>query len=574
MLAKSTESNAAWRKEAGLSSDMTVNWTKVTRESAQAQEFMSGKVGKTAADFKPATAAMREASVATKDVGLDAKRTGGFMEGFAGRLIGVTAAFKVLRYAAEAVKYVIGSSMDLESADVRFKSLAGNTQAATTAFAGMSQVADDTTTSVVELSKAGITLLEAGVPMEKINDELEVMAKDAHIAGENLQEVANIQLRLSRGEVGARDLAAISRLTGDETGRLQAQYKDISVTIPLIAKEMERVQRATERARADTDLIAERTRQDADLWAARDMQDRNLQASRTRQDSDLRLSAQTSFIEKHGDAKGIAEAFQRASGQGQAPYIAVPGMEGVSGGGQKQESILWKQLQEGVKQIGKEEELSSGEMAGLVQKGFFSNDELMAASGRRRAATETGEDRARSDKDTGQERERADTNTEAGRTKADKATDMQIENEGLRGNLELRKEREKQQLIDDARNQLAGTSDTPVWDAVQRDRNYHAYQQTTQGMADKAGYEVQKAASHVGTDINSAWDLDARSAGTVELPWSKSGGAASKAPPVKLPGDNPQASSGSANNQEIIAHLRELIAANKDINQTMVKVFG
>ena len=46
----------------------TVNRTQLAKEHAAAQEFMAGKVGKTAANFKAATAEQRAASVATQEL--------------------------------------------------------------------------------------------------------------------------------------------------------------------------------------------------------------------------------------------------------------------------------------------------------------------------------------------------------------------------------------------------------------------------------------------------------------------------------------------------------------------------
>jgi hypothetical protein len=169
--------------------------------------------------------------------------------------------------------------------------------------------------------------------------------------------------------------------------------------------------------------------------------------------------------------------------------------------------------------------------------------------------------------------------TKAGRGREDAATAMSRENEDLKTNLELRKEREKMQLLDDARNQLAGTGDSPVWDADQRDTRYQAYKRTVQGGLDTKAHEAQSTASHTGEAFRSASDIDARAAGYVEFPWSSKPGSPDASAPAQTTPDlpnSPQASSGQAGhvgNKETLDHLRELIAANKEINQTLERIF-
>lgn len=73
--------SSAFSKGAGAAATSTVNWTQLTKDHASALEFMRGKVGKTAADFKPATAEMRAASVATRDASVATREVGEASEG-------------------------------------------------------------------------------------------------------------------------------------------------------------------------------------------------------------------------------------------------------------------------------------------------------------------------------------------------------------------------------------------------------------------------------------------------------------------------------------------------------------
>jgi hypothetical protein len=511
-----TAAIAGLRQEGTKAATSTVNWTQVAKDHAAAQEFMAGKVGKTAADFKAATAEQRAASVATREATAAGESFGSLsFSSLVGRLTGVSAAFELVRLAAEGVKFAVGSSMELESADVRFKSLAGNTQAATKTFEGMKDVADDTQTNVVELSKAGITLLEAGVPMDKINEKLEVMGKQARIAGENVQDVANVQLRLSRGEVSARDLSTISRVTGDETGKLQAQYKDISVTIPLIAKEMERTQRASERTRQDHDKIAVRLEQDNDLLATQAMHDRDLADSRSRQDfdrSESRSEENRDLRERRQieDWQGSLALGQMVRGGPIGPRF--PGGFTPDEGPIQQETH--SKFGKGGYIIEGSFERKAREEANRV--GFAKEDRAREdrdkEEKRVREDRDQKADRSREDRDTVAERSRAVVNLAAGRGRADSGTQMQRDQEDERNALELRKEREKAQLIEDARNQLAGESDTPVWDAVQRESNYQAYQRTAQGKADLGVYQATKLAQGAGSALGEAVGSEAAGA--------------------------------------------------------------
>lgn len=516
-----------------------VNWTNVQKQSAQAAEFMSQANYKTAASFKPATAEMRAASIATEELGSKSTFASSLITRLTGTVAQIGLAYEAARVAVEAFTYVVGASMELESADVRFKSLAGNTKAATDAFTGLQGAADETHTSVVDLSKAGITLLEAGVPIDQLTGKIETMSKQAKVAGEDVGEVANVRLRLSRGEVGSRDLAMISRLTADETGRLQNQYKEIAITIPRAAKEMEILQKATERTRQDTDRIAERHTQDINLMATRAMQDRNLLASRSQQDKDLGLSAQSGFLEKHGASENIFAAFQKYGGQGSTPYVAVPGMENVQGMGQKQVQSAWKQLKEGMAQIGKEEGISSQSMVGLLQSGYFGKDEITAASGRAREQRETAASRGRTDTDTQETRGRQDVDTQAARGRQDAGTAMQRTNEDLKTNLELRKESLRLQLVADAIAQLeghGGRNQGP--ELTGQVAGWADYLQTAQGKADTTAYwlktkPAQKAGSALDETIKSeAIGAQAQGEGIQEdSDWLRSlfGGGPSKA---------------------------------------------
>jgi hypothetical protein len=243
--------------------------------------------------------------------------------------------------------------------------------------------------------------------------------------------------------------------------------------------------------------------------AVRETQDRNLLATRTQQDRDLKLAAQTGFAEKHGGSEALFASFQKYGGQGMAPYMTIPGMENVQGQGQKQETSLWKQMQAGQRQIGKEEGISGQSMIQLVQSGFFGKEELMAASGRAREQQETAATRGRADTDTGEARGRQDVDTTEARARQDAATAMQRTNEDLKINLELRKEALRLQLAADAIAQLeGGRGKNQGPELVGQVAGWDAYLQTAQGKADTEAYwlatkPAQKAGSALGEGIQS-----------------------------------------------------------------------
>lgn len=258
-----TSSMAAWRKETGLTEQATIG-------ANRTMATFGGTVGKTATDFKPATAEMRAASIATGEMGAKAEAAGGSMGKMVIQAGLLYAGYRLLREAGEAVKYVVTQSMSLETAEVRFKNLAGNTDEAREAFEGLKTVAKETNTNIVELAPAANTLLEAGVPMNKLDEAMRGVADRARVAGSTVAEMSEIVLRANtRGEVSGRELAMIAKVTGDETGRLAAEYQDMSITIPQMVKDMERFQRATEQARQDADRMASRQTQDANLAASR-----------------------------------------------------------------------------------------------------------------------------------------------------------------------------------------------------------------------------------------------------------------------------------------------------------------
>ncbi len=83
----------------------------------------------------------------------------------------------------------------------------------------------------------------------------------------------------------------------------------------------------------------------------------------------------------------FSQRFRRLGGQGgstMVPYVKVPGMENVQGQGQGQVRSLWKELQEGMKQIGTEEKISAQQVSANVRSGAagFSEEDLLAGSKR------------------------------------------------------------------------------------------------------------------------------------------------------------------------------------------------
>jgi hypothetical protein len=267
--------------------------------------------------------------------------------------------------------------------------------------------------SVADLVKTSTTLLEAGVKMEDIPKTITRMGEAARFANIELEESANALLRASRGEVGARDITTATRLSGDESGRLQATYKDISVTIPNMAKEMERTQRATERTRQDADRLATRTTQDTNLIATRSTADLDKMITRATSDLDKLTGAQSSFSEAHG-GDATFNAFRGISGGKQGPSARA-------------NAELMKELREGTAQISKEEGIDA--MA-LVRSGEIKINEVIQAYGRAHEALETKASRGREDTNLGAARGREDVDTKEARGREDAGTRNQPRERG------------------------------------------------------------------------------------------------------------------------------------------------
>jgi hypothetical protein len=523
-MGKAQSAMADWRKETGLAEVATMG-------TSNALVNLSSKVGKTAADFRPATAAQREASVASREAG------DGF-DRLAGQVVALGLAYKVAQVAIAATKYVIGSQMKFESAAVRFKNLAGNTKEAAADLETLKAVSKDTNTNVVELLAADTTLREAGRSGLSTHDDMEALAKNARSAGTEVGQLADAYLRLGRGEVSGRDLAMVIKLTGDESGKLQSEFREMSVTIPRMAKDMEVFQRATERSRQDADRLATRSTQDA-----------NLAVSRQTHDRDLKLSAQTSFGEAHGGAD-IFKAFQQGGS-----VSNLPGMHGGQGAIQ----AVMAQLREGVSQIGKEEGLASEDTMQLVRSGAIGNEELLQAGGRAREARETKAARGRED-----------TDTSAARGREDAGTTMSRANEDERTNLELRKEFLKKDLIERAQQGLLGAS-------PDIDKKYANYANTTQGRADAASLEVKTAAQGAGDGLHwlsskinevtkavTGYDAAAHPLKGSEMPVhadkaKKPGEPGYDWGQYKPPADNTKAKENEKNNEDVVKAITGII---------------
>jgi hypothetical protein len=88
------KASAEWRKESGMSEKATISLGKGFVD-------LRGIVGKTAADFKPATEEMRKASLGLNDVKKAAEDTGGGFSGMLGRIGQVAAGYLTVRAAVK-----------------------------------------------------------------------------------------------------------------------------------------------------------------------------------------------------------------------------------------------------------------------------------------------------------------------------------------------------------------------------------------------------------------------------------------------------------------------------------------
>ncbi len=292
------------RAEGNRTGASYVNWTQLAKDHAAAQEFMAGKVGKTAADFRAATAEQRAASVATEQL---TQRTYG--------LVSAYVAYRIARAVYDTAKYIGTQSIERESSEVRFKNLAGNTEEATTAFEGLKKESKEVGINVNELADAGTTLLEAGVPAKDLATTLDTIAKKALVAGHPVGELADLVLRLgTRGEVTGRQLAMIAKLSGDETGKLSDMYKEMTITIPRITVELERQHRVEERTRREDELAFNRRKQDENRAYSYQEKIEEKLFSRRREDENQAYSYQQKITDIATGATGADVAAYRAAG--------------------------------------------------------------------------------------------------------------------------------------------------------------------------------------------------------------------------------------------------------------------
>jgi hypothetical protein len=391
--------------------------------------------------FDPAYAAWkkasREASSQAKkdleDAGTAAKSTERTVRG----VISAYTAYRVARGVFEAAKYVYDESKEREAAEVRYKNLAGNTPEAAKQFEELKTSSKEVSLNIDEMADAQTTFLESRVPLkgmsaemqglakqymiaqvpaDKIGESVENMAKNALVAHVPLQEMADLYLKIAtRGELSGRQIAMVMRMTGDETGKLAQKFQEMTILIPLMQIQMERLH-----------VVEERRWQDSETAFSRRLEYENRSYSYEQKISDIATSATgadtAAFRALGGQPPSVHE--ENIKEDMKAYHMSQADAEFYAAGRYSGSSLIDKAKKQ--QQIGMKALAGEGvDVQGAMSAGVLTAGPLMAAG---RATTEYG-------RESGQIKEkqdREDTHLKDQREYEDKKQLLEIKKENLR----------------------------------------------------------------------------------------------------------------------------------------------
>jgi hypothetical protein len=334
-------SMAAWRKETGLSEQATidVNRTMVT---------LGGTVGKTAADFSPATAEMRAASVAEEEVANSAQRAGGGLSAFRGNMRALRIDLFVVVAALAALKAAFDSYAESEAAS-RHLAAQGMGGAA----GGLEKAAKAQFFDPKEFDQAAISLKVAGAIYGDVTSEVSELGKASRISGVPFKELyetfGSLSEELQMG--GVPSLSEMNTLTLASSGNTQGltdRYKELAGALKL-----------TEQG-----------------WKVdSEQRQRNYQISERQASTVTSLSSKMGFGEAAMMQAGIGsiESYTRKRSPGD--YLGF-GSSGSMGG------EISKQMSEGMAQLTKETGLGSEELKMFFFYGKLGYSDLTSASQR------------------------------------------------------------------------------------------------------------------------------------------------------------------------------------------------
>jgi hypothetical protein len=203
-----TSAMSAWRKETGLAEQATID---VNRRLLT----LGGTVGKTAADFKPATAAMRQASVAGGELSGATERATSSFDGMVNRMATRLLIFGAISEALRGIGAAAKESMSFETAQVQFANLSNNRGTVGQDWSKLRSISTQTSIPTPELAKASLDLQKSGESSHDAGAELVNLAKYADISGQSVESLAAKMGKLKWEHGTIEDAAELAQLTGD-----------------------------------------------------------------------------------------------------------------------------------------------------------------------------------------------------------------------------------------------------------------------------------------------------------------------------------------------------------------------
>jgi hypothetical protein len=363
-LAETKAAASSFTAEGSAASAMTVNWTRIAKQNAEAHEFMRGTIGKTAADFKPATAAMRAASVAEVEVAQGAEQIAESTGRAAGGTRGLTSQLRAMRFDVILVTAAIAGAVKAfqefateQTADRQLKGILGSSKEATQAMSDLAKSADSENFKASEYDNVAKSLKIAGIQTKDVAADVKALGEWSRSSNVPLATLAKQLAETTAHSVGSlADMEIITEASLGTTQKLTDAYREIPFALEMASRE----------------LTINSEKQE---WSFKKTSE---QIAATQS-----LANKKTLSEPSGPTSPSDKAFKDF----QANIYGAPAVYGFEGswGQTKLLKAEQQKLKEGYAQMKKEYGPSIfGETQGMVQSGMWSKEDLLAAADRAR----------------------------------------------------------------------------------------------------------------------------------------------------------------------------------------------
>jgi hypothetical protein len=344
----------------------TVNWTQLAKDRAAAEAFMRGSVGKTAADFKPATDAQRAASVATEEASGRAEKS------LARQLGGVRSLYSNVLMVAGAVYSLAKAWEAAAQAEAASRHLSAQTSP--TIAKEIGAAAKSLNYSPAEYQGLALPLKVAGIHANNLKEMVTRIGEASRVSGVPVQALEQmIEKVQTGGHATWDDMKTLTLATDGATQHLADTFRTMAVN------QLDYEQKFKAVSESNRKVI---------------------------QDRQQKIAGQDAFAEKIGVGDSSFKAYiarggfggaggnysdQLAAGQARAKEEQRPRSYAELWGQTPEKGLATaedKRYTEGIAQLAKEGDSTRSAVLNYIKAGKFDRSDVMSASGRGRSEAE------------------------------------------------------------------------------------------------------------------------------------------------------------------------------------------